>query len=451
MKRIVLSEYGRLHCWRGSDAPLPDTPREAWLEERLYDRLYRFEKRLSREHKKIFKWHRNEARPTSWVGVIQMQGLQLEIVPKIDAVSPGEENAEEARRNLLYMLTVAGYVPIRFRETASLVTRKAPLGETLAAIFAQRLVAELLRGPERAYRKQEENLRLFKGKLRIGPHLRHNSAHRARFYCAYDEFTQDTDLNRVFKAACRLLIASMRRPKTLEQLGHALLLLEDVEDVEVSSSLLDRIIIDRKSARFEELYVFCRMLLEGHAPGAAAGGTRTYSLLFDMNRVFEEFVAAFLRKQVMPQLPGYRLVLQGKGQRKHLVKEAGRGLLQLKPDLAIISPSGEKLVLDTKWKRLAAERENRSARIASSDLYQLYAYANRFGARRSLRLYPQLPQSEERDFDLLDTADSPTGHHLGVRFVNLHRDLGMRTERQALAEELKSLIEAGFSSPALTA
>ena len=451
MKRIVLSEYGRLHCWCDPDAPPPDTPREAWLEKRLFERLYRLEKRLSREHGEIFKWHRNEARPTSWVGVIQMQGLQLEIVPKIDAVSPGEESVEEARRNLLYILTVAGYVPIRFRETASLVTREAPLGETLAAIFAQRLVAELLRGPERTYRKQEENLRLFKGKLMIAPHVRRNSAHRARFVCEYDEFTQDNDLNRVFKTACRILTASMRRPKTLEQLGHALILLEDVEDVNVTAPLLDRIVIDRKNARFEELFVFCRMLLEGHAPGVAAGGTRTYSLLFDMNRVFEEFVAAFLRKHVMPRLPGHQLVLQGRRQKKYLVREGARGLLQLKPDLAVISPSGEKLVIDTKWKRLRAERENRRARIASADLYQLYAYANRFGARRGLLLYPKLPQSKERDFDLLDTADSPTGHHLGIRFLDLHRNLSLSSERQNLAAELKTLTESAFQPLAVPA
>lgn len=447
MKRIVLSEYGRLRCLRGRETAVPDTPSEAWLDERLFERLYRVEQRLSREHGEIFKWRRNEARPTSWVGVIQMQGLQIEIIPKIDGIGTG--GLDEARHNLLYMMSVAGYIPFRFRETAGLVTRKAPLGETLAAIFAQRLVAELLRGPDRGYRKREENLRLFKGKLMVAAQLRHNAAQRARFFCEYDDFTQDTDLNRGFKAACRLLTASMRLPKTLEQLGHALLLLEDVGDVEVTPTLLDRVVIDRKNARFEELFVFCRMLLEGHAPGVAAGGTRTYSLLFDMNRVFEEFVAAFLRKRVMPGLPGYQLVVQGRRQKKYLVKEAGRGLLRLKPDLAIIAPSGDKLVIDTKWKRLRPEKANRRARIAAADLYQLYAYSHRYDAHRSLLLYPRLPESVVRDFDLVDPSESPTGRQLGVRFLDLHRNLGLSSERNVLANELKDLIDSAFQAPTI--
>lgn len=442
MRRIVLSEYGRLHCWRKAEPPPADTAREAWLEERLFERLYRHEQKLTRQYKAIFNWERHLAKPTQWVGVIQIPGLQIEIVPKIDADDSHAEDLEEARNNLMLMLSFSGFVPFRFRETASLVTRKAPLGETLAEIFAQRLVAELLRGPERAYRSREENLRLFKGKLQLNQHLQRNAAHRARFYCEFDEFTDDTDLNRVFKAACRLLTASMRRPKTLEHLSHALLLLEDVGDEVAIGPLLDRVVIDRKNERFAELFVFCRMLLAGHAPGVAVGGTRTYTLLFDMNQVFEGFVAGFLRKRVIPNLPGHRLVLQGKGQRKYLVKEGNRGFQYLKPDLTVISPDGNKLVIDTKWKRLEREK---SGRIGTADLYQLYAYADRFDACRSLLLYPLLPKSKEQNFDLLDPSDALTGKQLGVRFLNLHRNLGLAAERQALAVELTELIETSLA------
>jgi 5-methylcytosine-specific restriction enzyme subunit McrC len=242
-----------------------------------------------------------------------------------------------------------------------------------------------------------------------------------------------------------MLAASMRMPKTVEQLGHAMLLLEDVEDVAVNASLLDRVVINRRNVRFEELFVFCRMLLEGHAPGATSGGTKTYSFLFDMNAVFEKFVAAFLRKRVLPLLPGHRLVEQGKQQRKFLVRQDGRGVLQLKPDLTVIAPDGTKLVIDTKWKRMQSEREDGRLRIGNGDLYQLYAYADRFDARRSLLLYPKLPQSREQDFELVDPREMQTGRHLGVRFVNLHRKLSSAMERQKLADELKTMIQAGLA------
>ena len=79
--------------------------------------------------------------PTQWVGVIQVPGLQVEILPKIDEADLNGKNEKEtqARSNLLYMLSVAGQVPVRERDVARLASRKASLSETLAAIFADRL------------------------------------------------------------------------------------------------------------------------------------------------------------------------------------------------------------------------------------------------------------------------------------------------------------------------
>lgn len=115
------------------------------------------------------------------------------------------EARHQTRRNLLYMLSVSGDVPVRNRDIARLAVRQAPLSETLAAIFADCLRRKLLLGPERAYQGQEANLRSFKGKLLIARQVQHNAAHRERFYCRYDEFSEDTVMNRVFRASCRAL------------------------------------------------------------------------------------------------------------------------------------------------------------------------------------------------------------------------------------------------------
>jgi len=120
-------------------------------------------------------------------------------------------------------------------------------------------------------------------------------------------------------------------------------------------------------------------------------------------------------------------------------------VLHLKPDLTLIAPDGTRLVIDTKWKRMQSEREDGRLRVGNADLYQLYAYADRFDARRSLLLYPKLPQSRDQDFELIDPQEKQTGRHLGVRFVNLHRKLGSAAERQALAEELKTMIQTGLA------
>ena len=315
MKPFVIQEHTKIIRKDGESTP-------PYLEQRLYDRLKRFDQRGRAEKDRVFSWGDRSARTTQWVGVIQVPGLQVEILPKIDEVdSNGKDEKEtQARSNLLYMLSVAGQVPVRERDVARLASRKASLSETLAAIFADRLRRELLRGPERAYIRREENLRKFKGKLLIAHQVRHNAAHRERFFCRFDEFSEDTLMNRIFRAACRVLLNATHTPSTQDRLRHCLLLLDGVEDVFVHDELFDQITITRQNERFADVLHFCRLILLGLSPTVQAGRERSFSLLFDMNRVFEDFTAAFLKKQVMPFLRGYHLYPQAKSRQEYLMR-----------------------------------------------------------------------------------------------------------------------------------
>ena len=434
MKRLVVHEHTSIIRWDEKGA----RPSSLHLERRLYDRLKRFDQYGRKEADRVFSWGDDSTRTTQWVGVSQVPGLQIEVLPKIDDtdIKKDEKKQIQARSNLLYMLSVAGRVPVRDRDFARLASRKAPLSETLAAIFADRLRRELLLGPERAYMRREENLRRFRGKLLIAQQTLHNAAHRERFFCRFDEFSEDTLMNRIFRAACRVLLDSTRTPSTQDRLRHCLLLLDSVKDVFVHDELFDQITITRQNERFADVLRFCRLILQERSPTVQSGSERSFSLLFDMNRVFEDFVAAFLKKQVIPHLDGYRLYPQAKNQRLHLMTSKGRGVLPLRPDLLIRASGDRRFVLDTKWKQLSGEGARGG--VGTDDLYQLYAYTRRYDCRRSVLLYPQVNGAQCRDFCIEDT----TGGQVGVRFINLRRDL--HKDRDKLVLELTHIVKEGI-------
>lgn len=452
MRRLVVREHTRIVRW-DQEGAAPALDGKVHLERRLYERLKRFDQRGREEKSRIFSWGDGSARTQQWVGVIQVPGLQVEILPKVDATetAPQEEGHRDARKNLLYMLAMSGDVPVRSRDVARLASRRAPLSETLAAIFADRLLGELLRGPERAYLPREENLRRFKGKLLITKQTLHNAAHRERFFCRYDEFSDDTLMNQVFRAACRVLLDSTQTPATQDLLRHCLLLLDQVSDVHIHAELFDQVTLNRQNERFADVFRFCRLILQGRSPTVRAGDTRSFSLLFDMNQVFERFVAAFLRRCVMPGLTGYQLFPQARRRQRHLMASGGSGVLALKPDLLIEGPDGRRLIIDTKWKRLS-DKGGRGG-VGVADLYQLYAYTRRYGCSRSILLYPSATGFVSRDFDILNAQGQQSGEQVLVRLLNLHRDLHLGAERKALAGELTELIHTGFAAkaPALQA
>lgn len=418
------------------------------LEGRDYDRLRTFDRTNREGADRIFDWSDGYARTTQWVGVVQIPGVQIEILPKIDALTTSESQPEsesaqyKARRNLLYMLSVSGDVPVRSRDVARLAVREAPLSETLAAIFAERLRQELLRGPARAYQEHEANLRTFKGKLLVSRQTLHNSAHRERFYCRFDEFSDDTLMNRIFRASCRVLLENTRTPATQDKLRQCLLLLEGVADTEIQDADFCRIAVNRQNERFEDVLRFCRLLLSGRTPTVQAGDNRTFSLLFDMNKVFERFVAAFLRRYVTPRLVDVQVFPQAGHHKRHLMESGGQGVLRLEPDLFVLGPGGVSLVMDTKWKLLSPGRRGRGG-VGEADLYQLYAYTRRYGCERCILLYPHIPGLEPRDFHVLD-ADGARRERVTVRQVRLHRNLHREPERSALADELEDLLREGL-------
>lgn len=441
MKKITIPEYGQIILWRRKTSPPAAMERIVYLEERLYHRLEKYERQLTRNGQPVFTWYSDYAKAKQWVGVVQVPGLQVEILPKVDSLSKPENGDDdqwgESRRNLLYMLAVAGDVPVRSRDISRLATRKAPLNETLSALFANSLKDELLRGCERSYVRHEQNLRVFKGRLLVGQQLLKNSAHRERFYCGFDQFSEDTVINRIFKAACRFLLDVTRLPNTQDALRHCLLLLDDVQSVEVTDSLFTKVNFNRQNDRFENLFYFCRLILGNHAPTVSSGKERSFSLLFDMNKVFERFIAAFMHEMVMPNIPDCKLYPQAIRNRRPLFQnDDNRGELLLEPDILIrYKQNSDNLIIDTKWKK---------GKVSSGDLYQLYAYTQRYCCGQSVLLYPLVPGVKQRDLHVLDENNEQCGRRVSIRFVNVNRDLYKVNERKLLASELELLVREGI-------
>ncbi len=116
-----------------------------------------------------------------------------------------------------------------------------------------------------------------------------------------------------------------------------------------------------------------------------AGQQPVYSLLFDMNRLFERFVAVKFR----PQARKAGLTLIEQGPRRYLGEDnSGKGRLLMRPDISLLDARKRPVaILDTKWKLLDAG--NPLASLSSTDLYQLSTYASAYRCDQVMLLYPE--------------------------------------------------------------
>jgi 5-methylcytosine-specific restriction enzyme subunit McrC len=326
----------------------------------------------------IFKYiNGNTIRAQQYVGVFQLGVHTVEVLPKIGG---------DTRQNLVAMLAVALDLQISEGEVARVATQNHSLLEILIRLFCDKLFAQVHKGLVRRYEGREENLSVLRGKLGVVEQVRLNAAYPERLFCRFDEFQEDNPLNQVLKAAIRFLLKVSRELKNQRQLAELLLVFEGASDCPRTSLPWLRVVFDRMSDRYKPCFKLAELFLKKTPPDVSGGGVQGFSLFFDMNVLFEEYIGRMAVRIFRPD--GFRVTLQGKEQPRYLAfdEDAKRKVFAMKPDVVGLRGDRIEWILDTKWKQLSIE-EARDG-VAQSDLYQMYAYANCYDCPDVVLLYP---------------------------------------------------------------
>ncbi len=313
-------------------------------------------------------WRRNNGvfvQAKNYVGVIRLpSGFQIEILPKLDAP------ADDLRGLLVKMLrTLKDFAGKKFLN-AELLTEQMPLYEIFIRTYLE-MVAELVKhGLKSSYVVREENLNFFKGKLLVAENLRRNFAHREKFFVAFDEYSLDRAEHRLIKATLFKLLHSTRDNKNFRLASR---LLGDFDSVTQSLNYrkdFAEVLIDRTNREYQAVMNWTKIFLSGKSFTTAAGKAAALALLFDMNKLFEAYVAEHVRKFFSD-----RFTVKIQVSEKNLFDNSRD--YKLKPDI-ILERDDEKIILDTKWK----------FEISSGDMYQMFAYAKKYDAEKIFLLCP---------------------------------------------------------------
>ena len=325
-----------------------------------------------------FHWtSRNQVKAAQYVGMVAAAAVRLEILPKIEGLGLGE-----TRRALISMIGIAWGVPVRDGEVTGHDFQNFDLLELLIGLFARRLQEQVRAGISRAYCRHENDLSCLRGKMAVTRQFTKLAASPQKLACRYDEFTADTGLNRLLLCAVEFLRQRSVSAGTQRLLNEIAAHFADVQRASVSDVLAGAITIDRVNQRWEILARLARQLLSHVYQTTHSGERDGIALLFDMNLLFEGYVAALARKVCSPL--GYKVRAQGP-QRCLARNEVGRSAFHTRPDLHF-ECGDDVVVLDTKWKHVDPSRPNFD--VAQADAYQMYGYARVYKSRATILLYP---------------------------------------------------------------
>lgn len=261
-----------------------------------------------------------------------------------------------------------------WREGEVDVAEHPDLLAALAHAVERQIDRALRQGLLQGYRVTEETSLVVRGRIREAEQIRRRFGATLPVEVEYDEFTTDITENRLLRAAVERLLRLPGVPHDVRRrLLHQRGRLADITVI-VRGQPLPAWQPSRLNSRYQHALHLAETVLNNASIEHAPGGLRVDGFLFDMNKLFEDFVTVALREACRGLGHSARL------QDPHHLDEASA--IRMKPDFVLYGPNGAPCaVVDAKYK--AEKREG----FPDADLYQMLAYCTALGLREGHLVY----------------------------------------------------------------
>lgn len=179
---------------------------------------------------------------------------------------------------------------------------------------------------------------------------------------------------------------------------------------------------------------WCEIFLKRKSFSAYNGDSQAFALLFDMNVLFERFVASEMKKwcsdenfrennsqyqEFMKSIfkESQNISIKTQEKSKFLAEKEDKNIFQLKPDIVGYRKDLREVlfIADTKWKILSTQ--DRDYGISQGDMYQMFAYLAKYQCNQGFLIYPRIGFVENRE--LILKPESAKGVKLKICFFDI--------------------------------
>jgi 5-methylcytosine-specific restriction enzyme subunit McrC len=319
-----------------------------------------------------------------FVGVIQVDGLVIEILPKIDKYeSDTAENKKKWQGALIEMLRVTRKLKVQQVGEADVSKQSIHLLDIYFEWFLSELQLLLHQGLIKQYYKETSNVKALKGKLEFSGHLQKNLVHKERFYTTHQVYGKDHLIHQVLHTALTIVAKCTKGSYLYSKCKSVQLEFPEVTTSAINETTFTRLPKNRKTAPYTTALAIARLIILNYAPNISKGNERMLALLFDMNALWEEYILVRL-KEFAPE--GVTI----KGQESKPFWKS----ISIRPDIVIEKKEGDiktTFVIDTKWKNIDYSVPSRQ------DLRQMYVYNEYWKSRKAMLLYPSRTTTFSQD------------------------------------------------------
>lgn len=359
----------------------------------------------------------------SYVGVIQIGSLTIEILPKADNnTSNSLEQKQKWQNVLLSMLKVCKQIQVNNISETTLKKRYNSILDVYFEMYLNEVEELIQKGLIKKYRRVQENQLALKGKLVFTKNIQKNTIHKERFYCEHQVYDKNHLLHQiVFKGL--LILDGFITGHLKDKLNRILFHFSDFKEININASHFLKINPNRKSKSYNKAIDIAKMLILNYSPNLNSGNDNMLALLFDMNKLWEEYV--------------YRILQKHKPLEYHISPQNSTKFWEskrIKPDI-VIKHKGEIFIIDTKWKIINNHKPS------DDDLKQMFAYNLFWKAEKSLLLYPKINQEDSLFGNYHHIPNEKVSNQCKLGFINILDENGLRKSKEIAFEIFEKCTE----------
>ena len=350
-----------------------------FLSEVELARLYDFN---DRHDNKYFTGIRDGVKFKSYVGVIQIGGLTIEVLPKSDR-NKGEKSEYSVWHSvLLDMLRICKKINVHTVSETNLRKRHQSILELYFEMYLDEVEVLLRQGLIKKYRRKAGNTPSLKGQILFAQQIQQNLIHQERFFTKHQVYDHENVVNQILMEGLHAISELTQSPSLNQRIAQLTALFPPMRRKEIQPRHFQGLGDDRALSRYQKALNIAKMILLNYSPDIQSGRENMLALMFDMNVLWEEYVYRMLLRV---KIPG--LVVKAQNGKPFWVNTTLDRSRSIRPDLVIYMPTAEGLetfVVDTKWKVLDAK----FPRPSDDDLKQMFVYNAYWKSNRSMLLYP---------------------------------------------------------------
>ncbi len=318
-------------------------------------------------------------------------------------------------QNIYHMLAYAFQI-LREQGYASCGTEDFEnTADLLSAILVKGVSIQIKRGLGRTYIEQTEPLSCLRGKIDVTESIKQQTLIKQQLVCTYDEFSEDTYMNRILKTSMELLLRYDIPKARKKELRNLLLYFKDVNTLDIHT-INWKFRFNRNNQSYQMLMSVCYLLIKGLLQTTADGTVKLMQFIDEqrMCRLYEKFILEYYRKH-------YPQIKTSASQIGWALDDGISTMLPTMQSDIMLSYSDKTLIIDAKYYSHTTQVQYDVNTLHSNNLYQIFTYVKNKavagGKVSGMLLYARTDEEIQPDNEYM-----MSGNKISVKTLDLSCD-----------------------------